>query len=69
MVVEVKHPYEAVLSELEGLYARLQQEWVVYGEGFRDAWKRARRDTLQSYGWTEAEFYAELDARRAGRLS
>lgn len=64
VTITVKLHYEAMHDELEALYLALQARYVSYGEGFRDAWKKGRRDALETRGWTEAEFYAELDRRR-----
>lgn len=56
--------YEAVYAALDGLYRALRERYPLYGEGFRSAWQKGRRDTLQAHGWTEQDFYAELDRRR-----
>jgi len=65
VTIEVRTPYETVLAKLEGQYVSLQKRMPAYDDAFRSAWKSTRVATLDEAGWTERDFYAEMDARRS----
>jgi len=56
--------YEEVLRVLEELYTRLEVSHPGWGQR-RGLWHQGRADALEVRGWTEAEFYAELTARKS----
>lgn len=64
MTISVRTPYEAVLARLEEQFLSLQRRLPAYDEPFREAWKSTREATLDEAGWTEREFYAEMERRR-----
>ncbi len=64
VTVEVRTPYETVLTTLEEQYAALQKRLPNYNEPFRRAWKTTRLATLNEARWTEIDFYAEMERRR-----
>lgn len=61
-----KGAYERLFNELEGLIVHLQKT-IPYGPEWQKAWAKARKDTCESYGWTDEEFYAEMDRRHQER--
>jgi len=64
VTIEVRTPYETVLAKLEEQYMGLQRRLPNYDDVFRSAWKSVRETTLDEAGWTELNFYAEMDRRR-----
>jgi hypothetical protein len=67
--VTVRTPYEGLLERLEGIYLAKQEVHQSYGDRFRTAWEAARKKALQEAGWTEEDFYEEMDRRRAARAA
>jgi hypothetical protein len=57
-------PYETMLATLEEVFLAKQRRFPSYGERFREAWATARKAVLETNGWTERDFYAEMDRRR-----
>jgi hypothetical protein len=64
VAIEVRTPYETVVGLLEEVFLAKQRRFPSYGDQFRQAWKSAREIVLDSNGWTERDFYAEMDRRR-----
>ena len=56
--------YKTVRDELERIYCELRDA-LGPGKKFSDRWPVMVRNTLKRQGWTEEEFYAEMD--RLGR--
>jgi hypothetical protein len=56
-------PYGELRDELERIYLQRRN---IHGPGkkFRQAWDSDRDVVLKARGWTEDEFYAEMDRRR-----
>lgn len=61
----VREPYEKVLAELERVFVHIRDR-VEYGRKFEQRWGDERRIILASRGWTDEQFYAEMDRRRRG---
>lgn len=59
-------PFARLHDELERLYIHLQGT-IPYGPAWKKAWDKARADTCESHGWSEADFYAELRRRIEAR--
>jgi hypothetical protein len=61
-----RKPYKLVRDEAEALYVKLLQRGG-YSPAFAKTWAQGRAGVLRSHGWTEKEFYAEMDRRRKGK--